>query len=318
MLVFLVSTLTPDTTLVLTGDWLDMKDTEKALIIANHQNYLDWIYLWLLARKFGRHGDLKIMLIQILQYVPILGMGMKYFEFIFMHQKLEKDRNTMLSIMEKQKTAWKDFPMWMLIFPEGTLNTPENRNTCRAYAKKKDITEDPKIVLLPKGTGTFMISDILVDQVDTIFDLTVGYSGIDKYQIPYEEYLVDKVFFQRYYPKEIHINVKKLNLRSLPGLDSKDAGISSIKPGVPSDKAFDSDSDKRRIKFSEWIKSNFMEKDSRMLKFYEKGGFEGERNHTVVSPGEEDFLVIGALIMSSWFILPFTWRVVYTFYSLVT
>lgn len=103
------------------------------------------IYLWVLARQYGRHGDLKIMLIAVLQYLPIFGLGMTFFDFIFMKQKLSKDRRTIIDAMQRQKTMCKDFPLWLLVFPEGTLNTPNNRETTRAYAKKNDITEDPKV-----------------------------------------------------------------------------------------------------------------------------------------------------------------------------
>ena len=85
------------------------------------------------------------MLIAIMQWLPIFGLGMTFFEFIFMKQKLAKDRNTILRAMERCKTIWKDFPLWLLIFPEGTLNTPNNRATSRAYAKKVNMSEDPKV-----------------------------------------------------------------------------------------------------------------------------------------------------------------------------
>ena len=47
-----------------------------------------------------------------------------------------------------------------------------------------------QIVLIPKATGTFMVANALHEQIDDVFDLTVGYGGIAKELIPYEEYLV--------------------------------------------------------------------------------------------------------------------------------
>lgn len=85
------------------------------------------------------------MLISVLQYLPLFGLGMTFFEFIFLKQKLAKDRKTIIKHMNRQKTLWKDFPLWLLIFPEGTLNTPNNRATSRAYAKKTEMSEDPKV-----------------------------------------------------------------------------------------------------------------------------------------------------------------------------
>lgn len=157
MIMFLVTIFTPGTQLVLTGDFELLKETKKAIIMSNHQIYPDCtclasqqylhigLYLWTLARHAGRHGDLKIMLIAILQYLPLFGLGMTFFEFIFLKQKLAKDRKTIIKHMNRQKTLWKDFPLWLLIFPEGTLNTPNNRETSRAYAKKTEMSEDPKV-----------------------------------------------------------------------------------------------------------------------------------------------------------------------------
>lgn len=99
----------------------------------------------MLAHKFNRHGDLKIMLINALKYVPIYGIGMQFFEFIFMKQKLSKDCENILNLVNRQKSDYKDFPLWMLIFPEGTLNTPENRIKSREYGKKNSIEEKPRV-----------------------------------------------------------------------------------------------------------------------------------------------------------------------------
>jgi 1-acyl-sn-glycerol-3-phosphate acyltransferase len=88
------------------------------------------------------------MLIAILQYLPIFGLGMTFFEFIFMNQKLASDYNTIVKYMKRSKELYNGFPLWLLIFPEGTLNTPNNRVTSRAYAKKQDIPEDPKVVYI--------------------------------------------------------------------------------------------------------------------------------------------------------------------------
>ncbi|KAJ3360875.1 hypothetical protein HDU91_004246 [Kappamyces sp. JEL0680] len=312
MCVFLCAILTPGTELVLTGDHELMKECEKAILMSNHQIYPDWLYLWMLARQYGRHGDLKIMLIAVMQYLPVFGLGMTFFEFIFMKQKLAKDRSTIIKAMDRQKNLWKDFPLWLLIFPEGTLNTPNNRVTSRAYAKKTDMSEDPKFVILPKGTGLFMVADALIDQVDSLFDLTVGYSGLEAEDIPYDEYLIDKVYFDSYYPKQIHIDVKKYSLKTLPGLDksvvpAKDANSSAVRDKAGG--AFDQESNERRLQLSAWVKDRFMEKDERMKTFYEKGAFDGPCTRITIKPTANDWFVVGSVCASSWVIIPLWWNI---------
>jgi 1-acyl-sn-glycerol-3-phosphate acyltransferase len=137
--------LLPKQKLVLTGDYKSLDSVEKAILIANHQIYLDWFYIWLLAVRFERHGDLKIMLIAIMKHVPLFGLGMQFFEFIFMKQKLALDQQNILNHMDHLRDYCQGFPLWLLIFPEGTLNTPKNRKSSREYAKKNDIKEEPKV-----------------------------------------------------------------------------------------------------------------------------------------------------------------------------
>ncbi|KAJ3193779.1 Acyl-CoA:lysophosphatidylglycerol acyltransferase 1 [Irineochytrium annulatum] len=126
--------LCPGTKLVVTGDFDRIRARGKSIMISNHQIYPDWFYLWAFTWLRGCHGDLKIMLIEWLKYLPIFGQGMWFFEFIFMKQKWEKDKDNMQKHLLKAKDPAS--PLMLLIFPEGTLNTPENIKKSQAYAKK--------------------------------------------------------------------------------------------------------------------------------------------------------------------------------------
>lgn len=112
---------------------------------------------------------------------------MWFFEFIFLERKLAIDKKTIIDMLQKYKQRVPESPLWLLLFPEGTLNTPNNRITSRDYAKKMDISEQPKYVILPKATGLFMCADALMPKVTTLFDITIGYSGVEAHQIPYAE-----------------------------------------------------------------------------------------------------------------------------------
>ena len=82
----------------------------------------------------GAHGDVKIMLIEIIGKIPLLGFGIWFFDFIFMKQKWEKDKSNVEKHILKAKNP--DIPLWFLLFPEGTLNTPGNVEKSKNYAKK--------------------------------------------------------------------------------------------------------------------------------------------------------------------------------------
>jgi 1-acyl-sn-glycerol-3-phosphate acyltransferase len=143
--IFLSYFLLDKTEIILTGQYTSLETIEKTIIFSNHQIYPDWFYLWLLARKFDREGDLKVMLIKLLKYIPIFGWGMMNFDFIFMNRHLKEDYKTILDSMKKQKEFCTGFPLWLIVFPEGTLNTPDNRATSLQFAKKNGIVQTPEV-----------------------------------------------------------------------------------------------------------------------------------------------------------------------------
>jgi len=49
---------------------------DRLVLMSNHQAYLDWMYLWMLACYAGHAEGLTILLKASLQHIPILGWGM--------------------------------------------------------------------------------------------------------------------------------------------------------------------------------------------------------------------------------------------------
>ena len=274
--------------LVITGDVEVMTQLRQYIVTANHQIYPDWLYLWSLARLTSHHGDVKIMLMDSLRLLPVLGWGMWFFEFIFLKRRLALDKATIEQSLCRYKQALAGMPLWLLIFPEGTLNTPNNRQKSIEYAKKNDITEIPEYVILPKATGLFMCCDELKSVVDNLFDVTVGYSGLSAELIPYEEYLLTNVFFAGYYPKEIHLHIQRFEIAKLPGftvsshlasqVDTHKRTVSndSLDSLAGSNDHFDPATNVRREIFSHWLHKRYMFKDALMREFYQNGCFPSE------------------------------------------
>ena len=71
------------------------KFKDRAIIIANHQMYADWIYLWWLSLVSNLGGNVFIILKKTLKYVPLLGFGMQNFKFIFLSRNWQKDEETL-------------------------------------------------------------------------------------------------------------------------------------------------------------------------------------------------------------------------------
>ena len=159
---------------------------ERMVMIANHQIYTDWLYLWWVgyANSPRMHGSLYIILKESLKYIPIVGWGMMFYGFIFMSRKMSVDQPRLAHRLGKLKTQHtapdgKKYldPMWLLLFPEGTNASQNGRNKSAKWAEKIGV-KDPEHVLLPRSTGTYFCLNELKGSVDYVYDCTVAYEGV--------------------------------------------------------------------------------------------------------------------------------------------
>jgi hypothetical protein len=130
------------------------------------------------------HGHFYIILKESLKYIPVLGVGMMFYGFIFMSRKMAVDQPRMAHRLGKLKKrhldpSGKEFlnPMWLLLFPEGTNASNNSRRRSVKWAEKNGL-EDPKHVLLPRSTGTYFCLEELKGTLDYVYDCTVAYEGI--------------------------------------------------------------------------------------------------------------------------------------------
>lgn len=93
-------------------------EKERVLLFANHRTEVDWMYLWNLALRKGRLGQLKYILKSSLMKLPVFGWAFHVMEFVPVERKWEIDEEIMRNRLEKFKDQ-RD-PMWLALFPEGT------------------------------------------------------------------------------------------------------------------------------------------------------------------------------------------------------
>ncbi|TYZ61178.1 hypothetical protein PybrP1_012394 [[Pythium] brassicae (nom. inval.)] len=162
------ATCFPDAKLVVTGEV--PKDTARpVIIIANHQVDADWWYIW--------QGNIKIVLKDQLKYVPIIGWGMRLFEFLFLRRSIDHDSAHIKAYMDS--LIGDDYPFWLVIFPEGTTIHQEYVAKSQAFAEKLNRPKFER-VLLPRTSGLQIILDAVADVKPDIYDLTLAfptYSG---------------------------------------------------------------------------------------------------------------------------------------------
>lgn len=132
------------------------------------------------------HGHIFIILKESLKWLPLVGPGMQFFDFIFLARNWAKDKPRFAHHLRKLNTSshggplsgsHKLDPMWLLIFPEGTNLSNNGRNASRKFADKSGL-KDMQHQLLPRSTGLQFCLQELKDTVEWVYDCTVAYEGV--------------------------------------------------------------------------------------------------------------------------------------------
>ena len=112
------------------------------------------------------------------------------FDFIFLTRKFTIDYPTFQRHISDILTS--PFRHTLLLFPEGTVITPDTHSKCVAYAEKNGVEFESRHVLLPKSTGMYTLARGLKERVKGVWDVTIMYSGIEG-RCPYDTYPIKEV-----------------------------------------------------------------------------------------------------------------------------
>ncbi|KAL7683166.1 putative phospholipid/glycerol acyltransferase [Plasmopara halstedii] len=170
------STSFPETKLSVSGEF-PSDPSKPVILIANHQVDADWWYIWQAARYQKAAGNIKIVLKDQLKYLPIIGWGMRLFEFLFLRRRIDEDAEHIKKYMDG--LIADKFPFWLVVFPEGTTIHDEYVTKSQNFAARENRPK-MKRVLLPRITGMQIILDAVVEAKPDIYDLTLAfpsYSG---------------------------------------------------------------------------------------------------------------------------------------------
>ncbi|KAK3070083.1 hypothetical protein LTR53_011070 [Teratosphaeriaceae sp. CCFEE 6253] len=235
---------------------LRMNFEERLVLMANHQIYTDWLYLWW----------------ESLKYAPIIGPAMMFYGFIFMARKWVTDQERMRYRIQKLSTrhsgpmsgsrggAMLD-PMWLLIFPEGTNISANTRYNSRVYSEKSGIP-DMKHQLLPRSTGLQFCLQELKGTVEYLYDCTIGYEGIPPGLYGQDVFTLRSVYFQGRPPKSVNMHWRRYKVSSLPINDS--------------------------AAMYQWILQRWREKDDMLEQFNRTGKFPGDTEAVEIEGGPQE------------------------------
>ncbi|KAL2823991.1 hypothetical protein BDW59DRAFT_173120 [Aspergillus cavernicola] len=230
---------------------------ERLVMIANHQVYTDWIYLWWVAYANSMHGHIFIILKESLKYIPVLGQGMMFYGFIFMARKWLSDKPRLQHRLEKLKTqtigshsgAPKYDPMWLLIFPEGTNLSVNTKRRSDAYGAKQSLPP-LRHQILPRSTGLFFCLQQLRGTVDWVYDCTVGYEGPPRGRYADKFFTLRSTYLQGRPPTSVNMYWRRFAVADIPLDDQKE--------------------------FDVWINARWTEKDELLEQYFETGRFPSE------------------------------------------
>ena len=215
---------------------------ERMILIANHQIYTDWLYLWWIGYTAGMHGRIYVVLKESLKRIPVIGWGMQFAQFIFLKRKWEQDKPRMAAHLQKFNNR-KD-PMWLMMFPEGTNLADSTREASKQWADKNGIS-DMQHTLLPRSTGLQFILQQLRQTVDYVYDCTIAYEGVPRGEYAQDIFTVGASYFGGKPPKSVNMYWRRFLVSSIPVDDPK--------------------------KFELWLRQRWIEKDKFIENYYRTG-----------------------------------------------
>jgi hypothetical protein len=192
--------------------------SDRMVMMANHQLYTDWLYLWWIAYTNKMHGFIYIILKESLRNIPIIGWSAQFYNFIFLARNWEEDQRTFKKHLGRLNKP-KD-PMWLIIFPEGTNLSATTREKSQKWAQKNGL-QDMKHQLLPRSTGLRFCLNELKDTTNWLYDCTIAYEGVPAGQFGQDIFTLRSTFFEGRPPKSVNMHWRRFHLDDIPYQNTK-------------------------------------------------------------------------------------------------
>jgi hypothetical protein len=191
---------------------------DRMVLMANHQLYTDWLYLWWIAYTNSLHGFIYIILKESLRNIPIIGWSAQFYNFIFLARNWEEDQRTFKKHLGKLNKP--NDPMWLIIFPEGTNLSATTREKSKKWAEKNNL-QDMKHQLLPRSTGLRFCLNELKDTTEWLYDCTIAYEGVPAGQFGQDIFTLRSTFFEGRPPKSVNMHWRRFHIDTIPIQNTK-------------------------------------------------------------------------------------------------
>jgi len=236
---------------------------DRLVLMANHQIYTDWLYLWWIAYTAGRHGNVFIVLKESLKKLPVIGWGMQLNRFIFLKRDWEQDKPSLGAHMQRLNALAS--PMWLMLFPEGTNLAPDTRQKSAAWAGKNRM-RDMRHTLLPRATGLRFMLQELEATVDWLYDCTLAYEGVPRGAYAQDIFTLRASYLEGRPPRSVNMHWRRFKFSAIP-LDNA-------------------------LAFESWLLARWREKDELIEYWYKHGSFPADEG-AHVDPRDKTRVVRG-------------------------
>jgi lysophosphatidic acid acyltransferase / lysophosphatidylinositol acyltransferase len=158
-------------------DW-ELAGKEHHLLLMNHSYEVDWLFGWLYCEKARVLGNCKAYAKKVIAYIPAIGWGWKFAEFVFLERSFEKDR----IIIEKQLNEIFDYPspVYLLLNAEGTRFSKSKHEASVKFAQERGMTV-LNHHLIPRTKGFTASLSVLKKKCSSVLDVQLYF---DENQAP--------------------------------------------------------------------------------------------------------------------------------------
>ncbi|KAI0932394.1 hypothetical protein AcW1_000467 [Taiwanofungus camphoratus] len=272
-----------------TGRVVALHLPQRAVVIANHQIYADWWYTWSLMYFMNTHKDVYIVLKDNLKWIPVLGLGMQFFNFIFLKRSWASDRVHLSSSLSwlGRRAEKEDSPLTFILYPEGTLVSKDTRVLSKKFADKMGIP-DMMQTLLPRSTGLHYSLRSLAPRVPDLqmIDITIAYPGISPTGYGQSYYTLRSIFLDRVPPPAIHMHIRRFDVaKEVPIGDTSTSNPRACLNDSNESQPIEVDiPEAEREIFELWLRDIWRQKDRLLIKYLDTGSLVDDAEAQVYIP----------------------------------
>lgn len=139
-------------------------------------------------------------------------------------------------------------------------------------------------MLLPKATGLRFCLSHLNQDLDAIYDMTIGYSNVKADDEPYYVVDINKSFVEGRPPKQVHIHVNRIPIKLANDILEEDIKFEET---ASRENPLDRPCEPHKTPFGGFLYRQFMQKDHLMEKFFTDGKFTQDHDEFRIPLGKK-------------------------------